>query len=55
MDLKGTTGTATTIGATIASYLPVVNELVQIGAGIVAIVVGILTARYYIKKTNLLK
>jgi hypothetical protein len=48
----GILGTATTAGSTIIALLPTVNLIVQIGAGVTAIVVGILTARYYLKKTK---
>lgn len=52
MEAKGIAGTATTIGSAVVAALPTINLIVQIGAGLTAIVVGILTARYYIKKTN---
>lgn len=52
MNEKGFAGTVTTIFSAIVSVLPTVNLIVQIGAGITAIVVGIYTARYYIKKTK---
>lgn len=49
-DHKGLLGTGVTAISALTSLLPVVNLLVQIGAGIMAIVVGFYTARYYRNK-----
>jgi len=49
-DHKGLLGTFVTATSALTSILPVVNLLVQIGAGIMAIVVGFYTARYYRNK-----
>jgi len=49
---RGLLGTFTTACSAVVSMLPTVNLLVQISAGITAVIVGIVTARYYIKKTN---
>jgi hypothetical protein len=49
-DHKGLLGTSVTAISALTSLLPVVNLLVQIGAGIMAIVVGFYTARYYRNK-----
>lgn len=48
----GILGATATAGSTIVAVLPTVNLIVQIGAGLTAIVVGVLTARYYLKKTK---
>jgi len=47
---KGLFGTAVTTISAFTSFLPIVNLLVQISAGIMAIVVGFYTARYYRNK-----
>lgn len=49
-DNKGILGTITTIAGGAASWLPCINEVIQIIAGIVAIIVGIVTIRHYQKK-----
>jgi len=49
-DNKGILGTITTIAGGAASWLPCINEIIQIIAGIVAIIVGIVTIRHYQKK-----
>lgn len=52
---KGLLGVVTTTSSTIVAWLPTVNIMVQIVAGCVAIVAGIITARYYLKKIDELK
>ena len=47
---KGILGTVTTSVSAIAAWLPAINEIVQIVAGLVAIVVGIATIIHYHKK-----
>lgn len=47
---KGFIGTTTTVAGTIVAWLPTVNICVQIIAGLIAIVAGIATARYYTRK-----
>ena len=47
---KGFLGTVTTVTSTVVAWLPTVNICVQIVAGLVAIVAGFITARYYLKK-----
>jgi hypothetical protein len=49
-DHKGIFGAAITITGGIVSWLPVVNEVVQILAGLSAIVVAIVTVRHYQRK-----
>jgi len=46
----GLLGSATTFGSAVIALLPTVNLIVQICAGITAIIVGVFTARYYHKK-----
>jgi len=47
---KGLLGTAVTALSAFTSILPAINLMVQIGAGVMAIVVGFYTARYYRNK-----
>jgi len=49
-DHKGLLGTAVTTLSAFTSILPAINLMVQISAGIMAIVVGFYTARYYRNK-----
>ena len=49
-DHKGLIGAITTTAGALVAWLPLINELVQITAGIVAIVVGIVTIRHYNRK-----
>jgi hypothetical protein len=49
-DYKGIVGAAVTVTGGAMSWLPMVNEVVQITAGLVAIVVGIVTIRHYHRK-----
>jgi tellurite resistance protein TehA-like permease len=49
-DHLGLLGTITTLTGGIVSWLPVINEVVQIFAGLIAITVGIATLRHYFKK-----
>jgi hypothetical protein len=51
---RGALGTATTVGGTFVAWLPHINLIVQIVAGVVAIVVGLATLRYYCRKLALL-
>jgi len=53
--LNGIIGTITTAGGAVVAWLPTVNFVVQIIAGIVAIIVGITTIAYYHKKSKLIK
>jgi membrane protein implicated in regulation of membrane protease activity len=50
--VKGISGAATSIGAAVVAWLPIVNTSVQILAGLTAVVAGIFTTRYYHKKTK---
>ena len=50
--IKGIVGATTSGTGAIVSWLPVVNEAVQIFAGLTAIVAGIFTAIYYYKKSK---
>jgi hypothetical protein len=52
--LQGILGGAITTGGAVVAWLPTVNLIVQILAGITAIVVGGFTIRYYHRKTKLL-
>ena len=55
-DNKGLIGSATTIFGTIIAWLPVINLVVQIIAGIIAIAVGLMTLRhFYYKEQSRLK
>jgi hypothetical protein len=47
---KGIVGAVTTVTGSVVAWLPVVNEVVQILAGLTAIIVGIATVRHYQKK-----
>ena len=49
-DNKGLLGSVATVVGGVISWLPMINELVQIAAGLVAIVVGIVTIRHYHNK-----
>ena len=49
-DHKGIIGTITTASGAIITWLPAINEVVQILAGLVAIAVGIITFRHYYLK-----
>jgi len=49
-DNKGLLGSVVTVAGGVASWIPMINELVQITAGLVAIVVGIVTIRHYHNK-----
>ena len=49
---KGILGNITTITLTTISWLPVVNQVVQIIAGLVAIAVGVATFNYYHRKNK---
>ena len=49
-DNKGLLGSVATVAGGVISWLPMINELVQIAAGLVAIVVGIVTIRHYHNK-----
>ena len=51
-DHKGIIGASVTVTSGAMSWLPMVNEIVQIAAGVVAIVVGIVTIRHYHRKDN---
>jgi hypothetical protein len=51
-DHKGIVGAAVTATGGVMSWLPMVNEIIQIAAGIVAITVGIVTIRHYHRKDN---
>ncbi len=50
--VAGAAGVVTTTAGAVVAWLPVVNLVVQILAGIVAIVVGIITANYYHNKNK---
>jgi len=50
--VKGLLGVVTTASGAVIAWLPLVNIIIQIMAGIVAIVAGTVTARYYIRKTK---
>lgn len=52
---KGILGAITTAAGAVAAWLPMINTVVQIIAGIVAIAVGISTFRYYHRKNQQLK
>jgi len=49
-DHKGIIGAVVTGAGGMAAWLPFINEVVQIIAGLVAIVVGIVTVRHYHNK-----
>ncbi len=51
-NFTGMLGVSVTTGSAIVAWLPVVNLLVQIGAGITAIVVGLFTIRYYHRRAE---
>ncbi|MGA3265495.1 MAG: hypothetical protein ABSE16_01580 [Verrucomicrobiota bacterium] len=46
---KGIVGAATTGAGLVLGHLPIINEAVQLVAGVVAIVVGVMTIRHYWK------
>jgi Flp pilus assembly protein TadB len=50
-DSTGPVGLAVTAGATVAPWLVNLNEILQAGVHIIAIVAGISTAWYYIDRT----
>lgn len=54
-DHKGLIGSATTVAGGIVAWLPIVNEAVQIVAGLAAIAVAVATLRYYHKKSKAIK
>jgi hypothetical protein len=49
-DHAGLVGSITTAAGATITWLPVINEMVQLIAGVVAIVVGIVTIKYYNRK-----
>lgn len=52
---KGLIGTVTTVTGGVIAWLPVINEVVQIVAGLAAIAVAVATLRYYHKKSKAIK
>lgn len=50
--LTGLAGVVTTSSSAVIAWLPEINLCVQIVAGIVAIIVGLFTIRYYHRKTS---
>jgi hypothetical protein len=49
-DNKGILGAVTTATSAFVSWLPAINEIVQIIAGLIAIVCGLVTIRHYLRK-----